>query len=67
MIRERSEVDRQYDDFLKKRKRQNVLGTMMASDFQAEYDSIYGTPEAVAEWDRMNSLYRERYERENDR
>jgi len=64
-MRERSAVDRQYDDFLKKRKRQNVLGTMQASDFQAEYDSIYGTPEAVAEWERMNSLYRERYDREH--
>ena len=65
MRRERTEVDRKYEIFLANHKRRDPFLLTDRNDFQAEYESIYGTPEAVAEWDRMNRLYRERYEREH--
>ena len=64
MIRERSEVDKRYEVFLKKRKK-GLFNTMTPADYQAVYESCYGAPESLIEWDRVNSMYRERYEREH--
>ena len=64
VMKERSDIDKAYDEFLRKRK----VGTdeeIINQAFTELYESCYGTPEVVAEVDRMNSEHRERYEREN--
>jgi len=65
MTRERSEVDKRYEVFLEKHKK-GLFDTMTPADYQAEYESCYGSPESLIEWTRVNQMYQERFEREHN-
>ena len=66
MPREQSEVDKQYDLFLKNHKCGSVFESMAAHELERMIYDCYGDPAELALWDASNAPYKERYTQEHN-